>query len=95
MNGEQLKIEGINRVEKNNQAWIEKMRERAIELNSISGSVSTDELRFWADAINSHPEHPNAWGSIFAGKKWKPIGYKKSRYKSNHARRITIWRYIG
>ena len=93
MTGEQLKLDGLNRVEENNQAWVDKIRERAIEMCLVMGEVSSDELRYWADAANCHPEHPNAWGAVFRGKCWRPIGYKRSTYKSNHARRITIWRY--
>jgi hypothetical protein len=34
----------------------------------------------------------NAWGSIFRGKEWECIGWRKSTRVSNHARAIRIWR---
>ena len=96
MTGEQLKMEGLDRVEENNQRWVDKMRERAIEMCLVMGEVSSDELRYWADAANCHPEHQNAWGAVFRGTAWVFTGrWKKSTYKSNHAREIKIWRYQG
>lgn len=34
----------------------------------------------------------NAAGSIFKGKEWECVGWKKSERVSNHARAIRVWR---
>ena len=35
---------------------------------------------------------PGNWmGSVFAGKEWKAVGYKKAEHVGSHNRMITIW----
>lgn len=92
--GQQLRLDGLDRVEDNNERWIHRMRAQAIRVAVAHEVVSSDDLRRWADERGDQPKHPNAWGAVFRGKWWKPVGYTKSRYTSNHARRITVWAYV-
>lgn len=89
--GEKLKLDGKGSVEMNNLEFVKKMREHAVGIAERQGKVSTDDLRAYAQSIGVSPEHPNAWGSIFRGKKWKIVGRVKSRLASNHAREIREW----
>lgn len=92
--GENLRDKGKDLVENNNERWIDHMREYAAEYSLDHGQVTTDQLRDYADLIHWQPEHPNAWGAMFRGKQWRAIGRIKSKRTSNHARLITVWRYV-
>ena len=87
------KRKGQDRVESNNQTWVDCMRSIAIEVYKEKGEVCIDDLRTWADDHKFYPLHPNAWGSVFRGKNWVPIGYRQSSYPSNRGHRNTVWRY--
>ena len=89
--GQALKESGRNLVEDNNARWVDQMRAIAIKIAKLQGSVSADDLRRYADDMNLHPAHPNAWGSVFRGSHWKQVGYIQSQYTTNHARRIIVW----
>lgn len=95
MEGQQLKLKGISRVEGNNQEWLDWIREVAITYSQLHDQVTSDDLRRRADAQGYHPNHPNAWGAVFHGKHWRVVGRCKSKYLSNHAREIKVWRYVG
>lgn len=92
--GAQLKLDGLEAVESNSSRWVDRMRERARTLVEHHGQVVIDDLRFLADRYDDHPHHQNAWGSIFR-KGWECIGRRNSTYKSNHAREIKVWRWVG
>jgi hypothetical protein len=89
--GEQLKLDGLSSVANNNADWLDWIRSEAIYIAQERGQVCSDDLRVLADLCNHHPTHPNAWGAVFLGGDWCAIGYRKSKYKSNHARRIVVW----
>jgi len=91
---ETLKRHSLAKVETNAQAWLRIMRAEAIELCQRDGSVSTDELRLYAEHTLQLPEHDNWWGGVFRGPRWKVIGRRKSRWASNHAREIKVWVYV-
>lgn len=93
--GEQRKNQGISLVESNAMGFIEAMRREAIRISSVIGSVTSDDLRLYADRHGFIPHHQNAWGAIFRGKAWRIVGRKKSEIPDNHAREIRIWRYEG
>lgn len=93
--GEALKQGGLKRVETNGKLWLEAMRAEAKRLCALSGCVTTDELRLYAEERRLYPHHDNCWGAVFNGKSWAPIGHRKSRWPSCHAREIRIWRYVG
>ena len=87
----QLQLEGVRRVKVNGPVFNARMRAEALDFVARYGNVSTDDLRRYADRIGIEPHHPNAWGAIFRGKKWRRIGEKKSIWPSNHARRIGVY----
>jgi len=93
--GEVLKIEGLDRVESNNEDWVTAARRQAVRYSAANGSVSAVELRKWADAVGWHPDHPNAWGSVFRGSQWLAVGYRKTEHAEGHARDIKVWKYIS
>jgi len=90
--GEQGKREGLDRVSRNASEWLTHVRGWAKAVARRKGEVSSDDLRLLADTYGVHPHHQNAWGAVFRGDEWEPAGFKKSTYKTNHARRITVWR---
>ena len=89
--GENLKLNGQETVEMNNQEFVNLMRVHAVETANRHGKVSSDDLRRYARVLGVHPSHPNAWGSIFNGKRWKVVGRIRSQLTSNHAREIREW----
>lgn len=93
--GEHLKRLGIERVGEKGKAWITAMRVEAMRINLLEGSVTTDELRLYAEQNRLLPHHDNCWGAIFRGPRWQVIGRRPSRWASCHAREIKIWRYVG
>ena len=93
--GEILKIEGLDLVESHNESWIDAVRRHAAIISRQRGCVSAVELRLWADAVGWHPEHPNAWGAVFRGKEWTPVGYRKTEHAQGHAREIKVWRHVS
>ena len=93
--GTQRKEAGISLVESNAVPFIEAMRREAIRISILRGSVTSDDLRLYADRHGFIPHHQNAWGAIFRGKAWRIVGRKKSELVSNHTREIRIWRYEG
>lgn len=93
MTGEQLQLDGLRAVYRSNVSWVERQRAAAQLISSLHGEVSVDDLRPRADARRDNPRHQNAWGAVFRGKGWRCIGRRKSRYKSNHAREIRVWRW--
>lgn len=91
MSGEQLKLRGIQKVEKRNHAWIN----RSIEI--IQGMASgellcIDDLR---GKLFSLPSHHNAFGALMsaASKRGlvKRISYEKSRRPEAHSRMVATW----
>lgn len=82
---------GLDLVEANAQTFVETMRSYAREFARKNVTVTSDDLRDYADEIGFHPHHKNAWGAVFRGDDWMQIGYTKSRRRSNHARVIGVW----
>ena len=91
--GQQLKEEGMAAVAANNEEWLVVVRCEAIRICARKGEVSSVELRAWCDEIDFHPRHPNAWGTIFSGKQWEHIGWRKTQHPDGHARDVKVWKY--
>jgi len=91
--GEALKPAGQAQVEGNNLAFVRELREEAIRLVRINGSVTAEELRAYAEVHGLEPTHPNAYGGVFRGPGWRVIGRRRSRWPSAHAREIKVWTY--
>lgn len=92
LDGAWRKKHGLDRVEEKAEDWITWIRRKAHMWAQIHGEVSADNLRHFADSYDRHPHHPNAWGAIFRGRQWEVVGYRKSTYRTNNARRICVWR---
>ena len=89
--GAARKEKGLDSVESHEATFVEKMRNRAVEIATESGTVTSDDLRRYAKAYGITPNHPNAWGAIFRGKLWRSVGRKKSTLTTNHSREIRVW----
>lgn len=90
--GETRKEAGIAIVSMNNKTFLAQMRDHARVVTKEKGQVSCDDLRVFALEYRIEPKSPNAWGAVFSGREWIPVGYKKSCFSTNNARRITVWR---
>jgi len=95
LTGEQEKINGQALVESHNQDWIETMRRAAEHFARTHGTVTTDDLHEFVDAVGPVPRHPNAFGAIFRGPMWKSCGFVKSKRVSAHARVIRQWQLVN
>lgn len=94
--GESGKKKGLDLVEKNNVAWVHRMRAEArrLALGPPHRTLTIDDLREYAKEKKDHPRSPNAWGAVFRGQEWKWVSFQKSRFPSNHVRAVRVWRYV-
>ena len=93
--GEQLRDEGKAATADDNIEWLITVRRHAVRISAKVGQVSSVELRAWCDEHNYHPFSPAAWGTIFAGKQWEHVGWRKTQHADGHARDVKVWRYVG
>ena len=93
--GKTLKQAGQDSIESHNRHFIETMRECAKTISRKCGQVTSDNLRVIAENIGLTPTHPNVWGSVFRGKRWKVIGRQKTALPAGHDREIRIWRWVA
>lgn len=96
MNGEQLKMAGIELVSANNYSWMD----QAI---SILSQVSFLEHEFTSEDIRNaclarglpQPNHANAWGALFSRASKSGIitrvGFRKNKIPSAHMRLVAVW----
>lgn len=77
--GRELRDEGQALVESTNQTWVKTLRDTAIEIAKEKGTVTSDDLRRWADSNGYKPQdfctkcttggcervHENSWGAVF------------------------------
>jgi len=91
--GREARADGIARVEAHGAGFVARMREVARIVSQQNGQVTVDDLRFYARECGIKPHHRNAWGAIFRGPHWAPIGHTKSVLASNHARTIRVWTF--
>ena len=90
---DQLRRKGLDQAERGSQEFVAQMREIAKLICSITGEVSSDDLREVADKFGLQPKHCNAWGAVFREEVgFKPLRFEKSRRPSNHSRRILVWK---
>ena len=59
--GRDRKDAGLEQVEEHNPSFVEVMRERARDVATRLGTVSTDDLRLYARQMGLTPNHQNAW----------------------------------
>ena len=87
LDGEYLKEVGMRVAEKNNQEYVDTLREIGRMIATEKGTVCIDDVRAVADVMGIKPKHPNCHGSVF-NRDFREVGMIKSRRPSNHARRI-------
>ena len=89
--------EGIKEVAGKNSFVTGLLRIKAKEISRLNGSVSSDDLRKFADSEGLTVTTPEAWGAmvngIFRERGWQLIGRKQSEIVSNHGREIKIWKW--
>ena len=91
--GDQRRQDGLDRIETHHATWLDRIRAVARRIVAQRGNVSADDLRAWADRNGCQPGHPNAWGAVFRGREWVPVGYVRNGQPSAHARRVILWTY--
>ncbi len=65
----------------------------AHQIALFRGEVTIDDVHHWMTMRMLSPQFlGNGAGSIFRGKSWECVGWKKSTRISNHSRMIRIWR---
>lgn len=89
--GEILRDLGLDRLEDSAAEWLSIVRAVAVQICKDRGSVSSDDLRVWANENDCQPHHPNAWGGVFRGKQWTPVAFKQSKTPSRHASLQRVW----
>lgn len=89
---QQLKEEGIEKVELSNQEFLDKARDVAKRFARTYKEVSSDDIRSWAQATGLKPAHQNAWGAVFKHPAFEPCGFTTSDWPSTHGRVIRTWR---
>lgn len=97
--GLKLKQRGLDAVEHSNLTWVEAMREYAKQVSAQEGCVCADDIREYANRIDWHPAHHNAFGAVFRPK-WRDgiggfvmMGWRASDAPSRHSAVIRVWRW--
>lgn len=97
--GKAARDAGQNLAADNRKMLLSKAREVAttIAVTRPSRTVTADDVQKALIKLGHHPEElGNAAGSIFKVKNtWEADGFELSRRKTNHARRIVRWKYVG
>lgn len=93
--GEIARDEGIRRTAADNKEWLTGARREAARVAARRGTVSSVDIRKWADAANYHPFSPAAWGAIFSGPQWEHVGWTQCQHVGGHARDVKVWKYAG
>jgi len=91
---ERLKAEALAKVERNPDSlvFLRLMRAHARLIARERGTVTSDDLRLYADREGIVAPHRNCWGAVFQGKEWTSNERVRSRYPGHHARNICVWR---
>jgi hypothetical protein len=95
--GTQLKYAGQNAAISKNSEVYRIAKNIAVELGRNWKQVNIDMVQgVLVSRGYKAADLGNAAGAIFRGKNWKDTGNTYlSRRESNHARRITVWAYVG
>ena len=74
---------------------VTKAKDVAHFLAATCGETNADDVQRYLIFHGNCEPLGNAASSIFRGKEWECIGWKKSERVSNHARSIRIWKLKG
>lgn len=98
-NGEQLKLDGIERVSQHNKDWVNLIIPLVVKTASLFREFTMDDVRDLADSQKIPPPVSfRAWGSVMsiASRRGliEPVIClpRKSSRPSNHARPQAVWR---
>jgi len=84
--------EGLKRVAWSNAEWIATARITAERIARERGEVTADDVRAELYPRGIKPEHSNAFGVVFRGKKFRHSGrYRVSAVPHGHGNRQVIW----
>lgn len=83
---------GLDAVECSNEVFIETARAGARMICRAKGSVTADDMREWCADRGLQPKNKNAWGAIFRGHEFVPVGFVISKQVSGHGNTIRVWR---
>jgi hypothetical protein len=93
--GRQYRDHGLEKVGRNNDEFMHRCRQYAIDCCRREGSVTIEQVRIFATCEAIIPTHPNAWGTIFKAKGFKPTGFAQNGMESAHARLVRVWTYVA
>jgi len=86
-------IHGMDAAATYRKGLLERAKTIAHKLASDGRTITIDDV---VEALAIASDAPgllgNASGSVFAGKMWECVGWRKSTRVSNHARSIRVWR---
>lgn len=91
--GLELRDQGIESVSRNNDQWLKAMRARARQIARARGTVSSDDIHEYADALGWHPNHRNAFGAIFRVG-FRHVDWMKSTRPEARGRDIKTWAIV-
>lgn len=95
--GELAKDAGRKRAAKCHESVLILARDavRKAALSRPDRIATSDDAYLFLAGIGQDAELGNVAGSVFRGKEWVAVGWKRSERKSNHARVIQKWRLRG
>lgn len=91
--GRQYRDHGIEKVAGNNDEFLTMCRAFAIGQCRLSGMVTIEQIREFAEWKGLKPSHPNAWGAVFKFRGFKPTSFVQNHIESAHARMVRVWVY--
>lgn len=85
-----LKEQGMIRAADACPDWLERAREVARHLAMKNGETEIESVY----GVVGLPDRPNAAGSVFRGKEWRCIGWRKALRSSRHAGSVRRWSLV-
>ena len=89
--GDDLKREGLARLEAKHPTLVELCREAARRIARIKGRTTIDDVRDFMDDNGLVAPNKYFYGAVFNTPEWVCIGREKSRRESNHSHRNSVW----
>jgi hypothetical protein len=94
--GEQLKLEGMTRAADNNGMILKLYQSTAERLGRMGYPITIDTVHLELAIYGLGPvDIGNAAGSVFKGKDWERVGFRKADRFSSHARMLSLWKWKG
>lgn len=92
MNGEQLRDQGLSKVEANAKEWIKQARAEAVDIATRKGSVTVNDVR----DVMELPKgvHPSAWSAVMRTKKLRVCGFSRAAHPEAHGRFINRYEVV-